>query len=199
MTLILATRNRAKIREIMSVLDDLQVRILSSLDYPELPPVIEDGLTFRDNAVKKAESVCSCLGFPSLADDSGLEIDFLEGQPGVFSSRFAGPEGDDRKNTAKVLHLLRAVPPAKRNARFRCVIALAVSGEPTRTVEGQCSGLIATEPRGSTGFGYDPIFIVPEYGQTFAELGQEVKNRISHRARALAKARLLLQELRHSS
>ena len=196
MTLVLATRNRGKIREMHSVLGDLPVRILSALDYPELPPVAEDGLTFRDNAIKKAESVCSCLGLPSLADDSGLEIDFLDGQPGVFSSRFAGPESDDRMNIAKVLSLLSGIPPEKRNARFRCIIALAAPGETTRTVEGQCSGVIAAEPRGIAGFGYDPIFIVPEYDQTFAELGPEIKNRISHRARALARARLLLQDLR---
>lgn len=194
MKLILATRNRAKVKEIKSILHDLNLEILSSLDSPELPSVTEDGQTFRENAIKKAETVSRSIHLPSLADDSGLEIDILGGQPGVVSSRFAGPEGNDEKNIEKVLRMMRDVPERQRQARFRCIIALAIPGEVTQTVEGTCEGFIATESRGTAGFGYDPIFIVPEYNQTFAELGEEVKNQISHRAKAINSAKKLLIE-----
>lgn len=194
MKLVLATRNRGKIREIESILSDLDLEILSCLDFPGLPPVVEDGENFRENAIKKAETVCTYVHLPSLADDSGLEVDALGGRPGVLSSRFSGPERSDVKNREKVLRLMRDVPPGQRQARFRCVVAFVLPGEAAQTVEGRCEGTISSEPRGTAGFGYDPIFVVPEYGKTFAELGEEVKNRISHRARALAAARKLLTE-----
>jgi XTP/dITP diphosphohydrolase len=192
--LVLATRNRGKVREIASILKDLHLDILSSLDFPKIQPVIEDGRTFQENAIKKAETIGRSTGLLALADDSGLEIDALDGQPGICSSRFAGPEQDDEKNIEKVLKLMRRTPENRRQARFRCVIALASPNGRTATVEGTCEGVISTEPRGSAGFGYDPIFLVPEYGKTFAELGEEVKNRISHRAKALLAARKLLAQ-----
>ena len=192
--LVLATRNRGKIREMASILADLDLDILSSLDFPKIPPVIEDGRTFQENAIKKAETIVRFTGLPSLADDSGLEIDALHGRPGICSSRFAGPEQDDDKNIEKVLTLMRRIPEDRRQARFRCVIALASPDGQTATVEGICEGTICTEPKGSAGFGYDPIFLVPEHGKTFAELGEEVKNRISHRAKALSAARALLAQ-----
>ncbi|MFQ6091996.1 MAG: XTP/dITP diphosphatase [bacterium] len=195
MKLVVATRNRGKIREIKSILHDLGLQILSCLDFPELPQVVEDGESFRENAIKKAETVCKYALLPSLADDSGLEVDALGGRPGVLSSRFAGPECSDEKNMAKLLKLMRDVPQSRRQARFRCVVALALPGEAPQTVEGRCDGIISSEPRGRTGFGYDPIFVVPEYGKTFAELGEGVKNRISHRARALFSAKKLLVEI----
>jgi XTP/dITP diphosphohydrolase len=195
MKLVLATRNRAKVMEMTSILQHLDLQIFSALDFQTLPEVVEDGETFRDNAVKKAEAVCAFVNLPSLADDSGLEIEALGGRPGVQSSRFAGSHGDDRKNIEMVLELLADVPPERRQARFRCVIAMAFPGSPTHTVEGTCEGTIALESRGSAGFGYDPIFLVPAYGKTFGELGNEVKNRVSHRARALAAARQFLQKM----
>ena len=196
MRLVLATRNGAKIKEIKKILNDLHLEISSCFDFPKLPTVIEDGKTFRENAIKKAETVSSYVQLPSLADDSGLEIDALGGQPGVLSSRFAGPECDDKKNIEKVLGLMRDVPERKRQARFRCVIALAFPGKVTQTVEATCDGFIATRAKGSAGFGYDPIFIIPHHGKTFAELGEEVKNAESHRAKALALAKSLLTEQR---
>ena len=194
MKLVLATRNRGKIKEIQDILKDLHLEILSCWDFQDLPHITEDGETFRENAIKKAESVSRQTGFPSLADDSGLEIEALRGKPGIYSSRFAGPEGNDTQNVEKVLRLMRNVPMDQRQARFRCVMALALPHEVTQTVEGRCDGLIALEPKGSTGFGYDPIFIIPAYGKTFAELGEGVKNKISHRAQALALARSLIIE-----
>ena len=194
MKLILATRNKAKTQEIAHILQDLPLEIFSCLDFPHVPPIIEDGETFRENAVKKAEGVSSYLRMPALADDSGLEIEALGGRPGVLSSRFAGSEGNDADNIWKVLDLMKDVPEHRRRARFRCVIALAQPGQATKTVEGECSGIIAFEPRGTSGFGYDPIFIFPECNKTFAELGEEVKNRISHRAKALTLAKTLLTE-----
>ena len=194
MKLVLATRNTAKIEEITSILRDLNLTLLSCFDFVAVPNVTEDGQTFRENAIKKAETVCEHVGLPSLADDSGLEIDALGGRPGVLSSRFSGPLGSDRKNVEKVLRLMRDVPQDRRQARFRCVIALAAPGEATHTVEGTCEGTISLEARGTAGFGYDPIFVVPEFGKTFAELGEGVKNTISHRARALELAREMLAE-----
>ena len=194
MKLILATRNKAKIQEIKSILQDLHLEILSSADFPDIPEIIEDGKTFSANAIKKAETVCTYTHLPALADDSGLEIDALGGNPGVLSSRFAGPECNDVKNINKVLDLMKDIPESRRQARFRCVIAFAQPGETTQTREGECRGTISTEPRGSAGFGYDPIFLVPEYNKTFAELGEGVKNRISHRSRALTSAKKLMRE-----
>jgi len=192
--LVLATMNRGKIREMKTILEKYNVDILSSLDFPRLPPVEEDGSTFRENAVKKALSVYRHTGLLSLADDSGLEIDALDGRPGIRSSRFAGPDGDDKKNIGKVLTLMRDIPEQNRQARFRCVMAFVDADGDIATVEGTCEGRISFEPRGSSGFGYDPIFIVPRYDQTIAQLGEEIKNRISHRARALDAARTLLEQ-----
>lgn len=192
MKLVLATRNLGKIQEMTDLLADLPLNILSVLDFPDMPKVIEDGQTFAENAIKKAETVCRHTGLLSLADDSGLEIEALDGQPGIRSSRFAGFEQNDDSNITKVLHLMRSIPQDRRQARFRCVIALATPEEKTETVEGLCEGLISTQRMGSAGFGYDPIFIVPQYGKTFAELGLDIKNRMSHRAKALQAAKALL-------
>jgi XTP/dITP diphosphohydrolase len=177
-----------------ALLSGVPVEILSVADFPDMPEVVEDGATFAENAVKKAEVICRYTGLPALADDSGLEIDALKGQPGIRSSRFAGLDQNDQKNIDKVLRLMGNVPLDHRQARFRCVMALAYPEQPTETVEGTCEGLITPQARGSAGFGYDPIFLVPGHGKTFAELGQEVKNRISHRAKALAAARTLLEQ-----
>lgn len=157
----------------------------SVADFPQLPPVVEDGETFRENAVKKALTVAKILKEWTLADDSGLEVDALGGAPGVFSARFAGEPGDDKKNNEKLLRLLTNIPIEQRTARFRCVLALVSPGGEVWTTERTCGGLIGLTPRGNRGFGYDPLFYLPELGVTMAELPEEKKNEISHRGKAM--------------
>lgn len=191
--LVLATTNKDKIREIKDVLRRLDVEILSLEDYPEIPPVVEGGHSFEENAVKKAQLVYQFTGLPSLADDSGLEVDYLGGAPGVLSSRFAGEGASYEDNNQKLLRLLKGVPKEKRTARFRCVLALA-SRDKTHIIEEKCEGLITDEPKGKNGFGYDPVFLVPELGKTFAEMGLDLKNKISHRGKALRKLKKILED-----
>lgn len=190
--LVLATRNSDKVREIKRIIDTLEIEILCLNDFPEIPEIIEDGDTFQDNAYKKARTVFTHTGIPALADDSGLEVDYLNGEPGVYSSRFAGERATYSQNNQKLLHLLQDVPPEKRQARFRCVMALKTATE-VKFVEGVCEGTIMAELRGSGGFGYDPLFYAAEYKKTFAELELKVKNQISHRGKAL---RQIQQELK---
>ena len=191
--LIVATRNEGKVKEIRELLHDLPLRTASLIEFPEIPEIVEDQLTFSGNAVKKAETVCSHAGEAALADDSGLEVDALEGRPGVYSARFAGKNSSDEENNRKLLKELENVPAEKRTARFRCVIALALPGEGTITVEGACEGWIGFSPQGREGFGYDPLFIHPSHGSTLAELSPQEKNEISHRGRALAKVRPIIE------
>jgi len=193
--LVLASRNPGKLKELKALLRPLDIEVASLQDYPHIPEVAEDGTTFAENAVKKARAVAAATGLLALADDSGLEVDYLNGAPGVFSARFAGAGHDDRANNEKLLRLLEGVPPEKRTARFRCVVAIATPEGKVYTAEGICEGVIATEPRGERGFGYDPLFLVPQLGKTFAELEPSLKNTISHRARALAKAREILSAI----
>lgn len=188
MRIVVATGNRGKLTELQSMLAPLGVEVKSLADYPGLPEVVEDGATFADNAVKKAVAVAGATGEIALADDSGLEVDHLGGAPGVHSARFAGENKDDRANNEKLLALLEGVPGEKRTARFKCVVALAAPGGRIYTAEGACEGVIGTVPRGEGGFGYDPLFIVPELDMTFAELGLDIKNSISHRGKAFKKA-----------
>ncbi|NHM26352.1 XTP/dITP diphosphatase [Desulfofundulus sp. TPOSR] len=197
MKLVLATRNQGKVRELNQLLSPLGYEVVSLDQYPGVPEIIEDGATFKDNAVKKATAVARYTGQLALADDSGLEVDYLGGAPGVHSARFAGEGHDDRANNEKLLRLLAGVPPEKRTARFRCVVAVATPEGRVFTAEGTCEGVIADKPRGEGGFGYDPLFYVPSCGKTFAELDPAVKNRISHRGRALALMREILAGLRH--
>lgn len=193
--LVIASRNRGKIAEYGEMLRDLPVEILSLADFPDLPEVRETGRTFRENALIKARAAAAATGLIALADDSGLEVDCLNGAPGVYSSRYAGPEQDDEANNRKLLAALEGVPMARRGARFRCVIAVVTPEGREFLSEGVCEGKISFAPRGSAGFGYDPLFLIPSLGKTFAELGPEVKNRISHRAQALRAARDLLGRL----
>lgn len=195
MKLVLATRNEGKIREITEILAPHGVEVLPLNEFPGIVEAEEDGVTFKENAVKKASAVCEQTGLMALADDSGLEVDCLEGFPGVFSSRFAGEEKNDEANNKKLLELLEDVPEEYRTARFTCVAAIATPDDWVYTAEGYCEGIIAREPKGEGGFGYDPLFYVPEYGKTFAELEPETKNKISHRAKALAGALDILLEL----
>lgn len=184
--LVIATRNLNKMKEIAEILDGAKVQLLSLSGFADIPEVIEDGNTFEENARKKASKIFEATGIPSLADDSGLEVDFLNGQPGVFSSRFAGEKATDDINNQKLLKLLESVPETQRTARFRCVMVYT-DGVRETVIEGTCEGIILTAPRGKNGFGYDPLFYVPEFKKSFAELEMAVKNKISHRGRALAK------------
>ena len=156
--------------------------------------VREEGRSFEENALLKARAYAEASGSAALADDSGLEVDALGGEPGVLSARYAGRHGDDGANIALLLHKLSGVPWERRKARFRCVIAIAGPLGYIELCEGICEGFIAFEPRGSGGFGYDPVFFVPEFGKTMAELPLEVKNKISHRAKAAFRAREILQD-----
>jgi XTP/dITP diphosphohydrolase len=193
--LVVATLNKGKLKEIRAILADLPVEVLSLMDYPELPPVVEDGETFEANAAKKALHVATSTGYLTLADDSGIEVDALGGAPGVQSARFAGPEATDAANNAKLLRLMEAVPEERRTARFRCVMALATPEGRVEVAEGVCEGRLSRREMGDKGFGYDPLFFVPEYGMTFGELPEGIKNAISHRGRALAAARGVLEAL----
>jgi XTP/dITP diphosphohydrolase len=226
-TLLIATRNAHKVAEIRAILGG-QFQFLTLDDFPNAPKVVEDADTFAGNATKKAVELAkwivskhqaSNIQHPTpnfiLADDSGLEVDVLDGKPGVHSARFAALDKSensrDTDNNAKLLRLLKDVPPEKRAARFCCVIAFAsvplgkignaspvcFAGElelPTQLFDGACEGIILFEPRGQNGFGYDPLFVPDGFTQTFAELGEEVKNKLSHRAKALARLKAFLHE-----
>ena len=183
--LVVATRNAGKLREIRHLLEGAGIAVLGLDAFPDLPEIEEDGATFAANAVKKAETIARLTGRPCLADDSGLTVDALDGEPGVHSARYAGTQGDDAANNARLLRELAAVPPERRQAAFRCVMALCVPGQPTRCFEGQVAGRILSAPQGDGGFGYDPLFLVAGFDRTMAELPLEEKNRISHRGQAL--------------
>jgi len=202
--LVVATRNAHKLVEIRAGLADLGYDITCADDHPGTPEVDEDAPTLEGNAEKKARWVAAATGLLALADDTGLEVDALGGAPGVYSARWAGPGCSYADNNAKLLHELAAVPEAGRTARFRCVIAIATPGPAAPDFEsrvracrvtlheGRVEGRILTAPRGEQGFGYDPVFWIPESGRSLAELHLDEKNRISHRARALAAARTAL-------
>jgi XTP/dITP diphosphohydrolase len=172
----------------------LPIDLKTFRDFPDLPEVEETGATLRENAFLKARAYYLATGLPTLADDTGLEIDAMGGQPGVYSSRFAGPEATYAENVAKVLGFMQGIRAKERKARFRCVIAVVFSPTDERFVEGRLEGSITVVPIGTGGFGYDPIFYVPELEKTLAELSAEQKNRISHRGRALEKAKPILAE-----
>lgn len=195
MDLFVATRNPGKLRELHRLLAGLPIRALSLADAGITTDVAETGRTFQENAVLKARTYAALSGLTTLADDSGLEVDALGGAPGVESARWAGPQATDLDRIRLLLERLRGVPPEQRGARFRCVVAIATPGGEVYTTEGAISGQIIDQPRGSHGFGYDPVFFIPERGRTMAELEPEEKNRISHRARALQAARPILARL----
>jgi XTP/dITP diphosphohydrolase len=187
MDLVIATLNQNKLKEFKDLLKDFPVTILSLKDFPPISPMVEDGTSFYENALKKATIVARYTGKLAVADDSGIEVEALGRRPGVFSSRFAGEKASDKENNAKLLKELEGVLPEKRGACFKCVLVVARPAGETASVAGECRGVITNEPRGHYGFGYDPIFLVPEYNQTFSEITPEEKNSISHRARALQK------------
>jgi XTP/dITP diphosphohydrolase len=185
MELLLATRNRNKVVEMQHALDGTGWQVVMLSDIAGAPDVEEDGATFQENALKKARSAARVSRLWTLAEDSGLEIDALGGEPGVKSSRYAGEGASDTDRIRKVLTQLTSVPDERRTARFRCVMCLIDPAGNENCFEGRCEGRIADSPRGSSGFGYDPIFIPDVYDKTFAELGLGVKGNISHRARAM--------------
>jgi len=190
--LVLGTLNAAKGRELVSLLGDVRLQVRLLADYPGARLPEETGQTYAENALAKARAAAGFTGELSLGDDSGLEVDALGGEPGLYTARFGGAGLDDRGRWALLLERLRGVELAQRTARFRCVVALAGLGRAEQVVEGVAEGVIATAPRGSGGFGYDPVFFYPPLGRTFAEISDEEKARVSHRGRALAALRRLL-------
>ena len=194
---VLATRNPGKVREITATYGHLEIVWLSLIDLPEIGAVAEEGATYAENAAAKARTVSMASGLPALADDSGVEIDALGGAPGVHSARFLGPAATDAERNTRILQLLQEIPDPRRTARYVAAVALARPDGAVRVFEGTCEGSIATRPRGAEGFGYDPIFVPRGETRTMAEVPPEVKNRISHRARALRAAAPCVVEILH--
>jgi XTP/dITP diphosphohydrolase len=193
MQLVLATKNKDKIREIKNLLGDLPVTIMTFEDFPGFPDIEETGETLKDNAILKAKAIAGFTSHPALADDSGIEIDALNGAPGVYSSRYAGPGCTYDDNNRKLLKELEGVPKEKRTARFRAVIAIAWDADNVEAVEGTAEGIIAESGSGREGFGYDPVFYYPPAEKTFAEMTLDEKNKVSHRGKALTKAKELIK------
>jgi XTP/dITP diphosphohydrolase len=190
---IVATRNKGKIREIRQALKGLGLRIYALSDFPDVPEIEEDGKSFTENALKKARFYSKYFGKLTIADDSGLEVDCLKGLPGIYSARYAKEGASSQENNQKLLREMQGLPISKRGARFKCVIAV-VSGDGKEAIaEGSCKGSIGFKEKGKKGFGYDPLFILSNYGKTMAELSLEEKNRISHRGKALRKIRRIIQ------
>ena len=190
--LIVATRNKGKLREIKELLADLDFKIISLDEMKGMPEIVEDGETFQDNAIKKARIIARHTKKLTLGEDSGLEVQALGNQPGVYSARFSGKNATDQENNSKLLRMLRGVSLKKRQARYHCFAALADANGVVGVVDGSCEGLIAVKAKGKNGFGYDPLFLIPRYGKTFGELSSEVKAKMSHRAKALKKIKMLL-------
>lgn len=190
--IVLATRNRHKGEELAALLGNLGIRVHTLDDFPTVPEVEEDGATCEANAIKKATEIARATGLTAVADDTGLEVDALGGRPGVFAARYAGAHATYDDNCRKLLQELAAVPPLKRTARFLTVAAIALPSGEVQVARGILEGLITEDPIGDRGFGYDPVFLVPELGKTLAELTAGEKNRVSHRAKAFAKVREIL-------
>jgi len=192
--LVVATKNKKKLEEIKEILKGLDLKISSLINYNRIPRIIENGRTFRDNAIKKAVKIARFTKKLTLGEDSGLCVDILRGKPGVYSSRFAGKNKSDARNNAKVLKLLEGMPLNKRKAHYVCAVALADKDGLLNVVEGRCNGFIGFDLKGKYGFGYDPIFVIPKYKKTFAQLGPRLKHKMSHRFRALEKAKKIIQK-----
>jgi len=197
--IVLATHNADKRAEMADLLNDLGMTVRTLAEFPQAPDVIEDGETCEANAIKKARTIADYTGLVAVADDTGLEINALGGRPGVYAARYAGPNLTYEDNWKKLLRELQGVPLQERGARFVTVVAIArPRTDQVETVEGVLNGLIAERAVGTSGFGYDPVFFVSELGKTLAELSHSEKNRISHRAKAFAKAKGILQQLEKS-
>jgi XTP/dITP diphosphohydrolase len=199
-TLVIATSNPGKIQELSALLADLRLSLKTLADFVDCPEVVEDGDTFEANAAKKARTIAACTGHAALADDSGLEVDALGGRPGVYSARYAADRTTmerptDPDNFRKLLEEMAAIPWEKRQARFVCCMVVAFPGGRMAVAKGTCEGIINLSPQGNGGFGYDPVFWLPEYKKTMAEVGLELKNQISHRAEALKQVKKILAGL----
>lgn len=194
--MIVATHNKGKVREIREALKGLGLRIYSLSDFPNVNVIEEDGRSFTENALKKARFYSKLYGKLTIADDSGLEIDILKGLPGIYSARYAGEGASDRDNNQKLLREMEGIPSSKRGAKFKCSIAIVSPNGREAVVEGVCKGKIGFKEIGKKGFGYDPLFILPQYGKTMAQLSLKEKNRISHRGKALRKLRKLIEGFR---
>ena len=192
--LVVATRNRGKLKEIQALLAGVVDTVRCAADIPGFPETIEDGLTFQANALKKAREAMLFTGLPTLADDSGLVVDALDGQPGVYSARFAGEGANDRANNRRLLEELSGVPPEHRQAAFMCVLAFVTPDGIEQVFSGRVGGIILTSERGDGGFGYDPLFLVDGFNRTMAELSLLEKNHISHRGQALQHFRAYLEQ-----
>jgi XTP/dITP diphosphohydrolase len=190
--ILLATRNKHKIEEIKTILSDLPLHVLTLDDFPRVPPLKEEGATFHENSLQKAQTVYEQTKILALADDSGLEVFYLNGRPGVVSARYAGEGATDEANNRKLLSQMVGVAPRRRRAQFRAVLTLLGDGT-VETTEGICSGMLAESPRGTNGFGYDPIFLPDGFFRTYAELTAAEKNTISHRAKALMTMKIVLR------
>ncbi|MDI3481537.1 MAG: XTP/dITP diphosphohydrolase [Tepidanaerobacteraceae bacterium] len=193
-TIVIATKNPGKLLEFKQMLGQLPYRIVSLADFPEIN-ICEDGKSFDENALIKARTVAEKTGLLALGDDSGLEVEALGGKPGIFTARYAGENASDEENIKKLLSEMENVPWEKRGAHFVCSLALAFPDGRIFIERGFCSGIIALKPRGEYGFGYDPIFYLPAYNKTMAELSDSEKNRISHRARALERIKMYLERI----
>jgi XTP/dITP diphosphohydrolase len=194
--IIVATKNRGKIREIRKALRGLGLKIYSLNDFLDVPEIMEDGKTFTENALKKAGFYSKYFGKLTIADDSGLEVDVLKGWPGIYSARYAGEGASNRKNNQKLLREMEGIRISKRGARFKCVLAMVSTDGKEAVVEGSCRGRIGFREMGRKGFGYDPIFVLPQYGKTMAQLTLEEKNRVSHRGKALRKLKKIIGTLK---
>ncbi|MFH0855586.1 MAG: XTP/dITP diphosphatase [Candidatus Omnitrophota bacterium] len=194
MELIVATKNKKKLEEIKAILKDLNLKVSSLSDYNKTPRIIENGKTFRENAIKKAVIIARTTGKITLGEDSGLCVDALNGGPGVYSARFSGKGKSDAQNNLKLLKMLKEMPIEKRKAYYVCAVALADKDGLIAAVEGRCNGLIGFELKGRHGFGYDPLFIIPKYKKTFAQLGEKIKHKMSHRYHALKKAKVIIKK-----
>ena len=190
--ILIGTKCAAKLREIREILGDVPSELLCPEEVGPLPEIVEDGTTFEQNACKKACELARHFNMAVLADDSGLEVDVLDGRPGVLSHRYGGEESTDLENNLKLLAELEGVPEEKRTARYRCVVALASPKGLLMTASGVCNGRIAVESKGSNGFGYDPLFYYAPYGTTFGIIDATLKNQVSHRAEALRRLRDML-------
>ena len=193
--LVLATRNQDKKEELSALLAELGISLRTLEEFPGAPDVVEDGETCEANAVKKATEIAQYTGHTALADDTGLKVEALGGRPGVFAARYAGPDASYEDNWRKVLHEMEGIPWERRNASFLTVAAIAQPGFDVQVVDGTLEGMIAEHPAGDNGFGYDPIFFIPSLGKTMAQLSAEEKNRMSHRAIALRKAKAILRAM----
>lgn len=194
--IVLATRNPDKGRELGALLGGLGIRIRTLADFPSAPEVEEDGTTCEANAIKKAREIAQATGVPAVADDTGLEVDALDGRPGVYAARYAGEHATYEDNCRKLLCELTGVSGLRRKARFLTVAAIAFPSGEVHATQGSLEGLIAEQPIGDRGFGYDPVFLVPEFNRTLAQLTAEEKNRMSHRAKAFAQMRVWLEKQR---